>query len=72
MCRDSVVQGAVVCGVGGLQHIFDVVLQLSSLEKMGHESGCELAWGAAGTGCAAVGVGFVSVAKGERKGRWMQ
>jgi hypothetical protein len=51
--------------------VFDVVLQLSPLEKVCHESGCELAWGAAGTGRAAVGVYFVSVAKGKRNGGWM-
>ena len=51
--------------------MFDVVLQLSRLEQVGHEGGCELAWGAAGASRAAVGVGFVSVANGERKGKWM-
>ena len=67
MSRDSVVQDAVVCGVGGLQRVCDVVLQLACLEEVGHESGCELARGAAGTSRAAVGVSFVSVANGERK-----
>jgi hypothetical protein len=51
--------------------VFDVVLQLPRLEQVCHESGCQLAWGAAGAGCAAVGVGFVSVANGKRKRRWV-
>ena len=70
MSSDCVVQGAVVCGVGGLKRLFDVVLQLSRLEQVGHESGCELAWGAAGASRAAVGVSFVSVANGGRKRIW--
>jgi len=69
VCRDSVVQGAVVRGVGRLQRVFDVVLQLTSLQYVGHESGCELAWSAAGAGRAAVVVELVSVAKEkEREG----
>jgi len=71
MCRDCVVQGVIVLGVGGLQRMSYVVLQLSRLEQVCHESGCELARGAAGTSRAAVGVSFLSVANGERKGRWM-
>lgn len=48
-----------------------VVLQLSRLEQVCHESGSKLARGAAGASRAAVGVGFVSVANRGRKGRWM-
>ena len=71
MCCDRVVQGTVVGGVGGLQRMFDVVLQLSRLEQVGHESGCELAWGAAGASRAAVRVSLVSVANEGVKRSWM-
>jgi hypothetical protein len=71
VCCDRVVQGVVVCGVGGLQRMSYVGLQLVCLEQVGHKSGRELAWGAAGASRAAVGVGFVSVADGERTERWV-
>lgn len=54
MCCESVVQSAVADGVGGLERVSDVVLQFAGLEKVGHESGCELAGSAAGAGRAAV------------------
>ena len=69
MCRDGVVQGVIVFGVSGLQGVLDVILQLSGLEEVGHESGCELAGSATGAGCAATSLEMCQSETGnERKG----
>jgi len=54
MGGDCFEQDVVACGVGGLEGLRDVGLELAGFEEVGHEGRGQLAWGAAGAGGAAV------------------